>query len=55
LNPKLDKILNDKEKLDCDGEVADTECSEAIGNIKLNKFPGLDGLTVEFYRTFWGN
>ena len=42
---KLDKILNDKEKLDCDGEVTDTECSEAIGNMKLNKSPGLDGLT----------
>jgi hypothetical protein len=33
---KLDKILNDKEKLDCDVEVTDTECSEAIGNMKLN-------------------
>ena len=51
---KLDKILNDKETLDCDGEVTDTECSEAIGNMKLNKSPGLDGLTVEFYRAFWG-
>ena len=30
---KLDKILNDKEKLDYDGEVTDTECSEAIGNM----------------------
>jgi hypothetical protein len=27
---KLDKILNDKEQLDCDGEVTDTECSEAM-------------------------
>ena len=36
-------------------EVTDTECSEAIGNMKLNKSPGLDGLTVEFYRAFWGN
>ena len=51
---KLDKILNDKAKLDCDGEVTDTECSEAIGNMKLNKSLGLDGLTVEFYRAFWG-
>jgi hypothetical protein len=51
---KLDKILNDKEKLDCDGEVTDTECSEAIGNMKLNKSPGIDGLTIEFYRAFWG-
>jgi hypothetical protein len=21
--------------------------------MKLNKAPGIDGLTVEFYRTFW--
>ena len=45
---KLDKILNDKETLDCDEEVTDTEYSEAIGNMKLNKSPGLNGLTVEF-------
>jgi hypothetical protein len=38
---KLEKNLNDKEKLDCDGEVTDTEWSEAIGNMKLNKSPGL--------------
>ena len=41
-------MLNDKEKLECDGEVTDTECSEAIENVKLNKSPGLDGLTVAF-------
>jgi hypothetical protein len=35
LDTKLDKILNDKDKLDCDGEVTDTECSEAIGNMIL--------------------
>jgi len=29
---KLDRILNYKEKFDCDGEVTVTECSEAIGN-----------------------
>jgi hypothetical protein len=49
----IQNLINDKEKLDCDGEVTDTECSETIGNMKLNKSPGLDGLTVEFYRAFW--
>ena len=31
-----------------------TECYEVIGNMKLNKPPGLDGLTIELYRAFWG-
>ena len=54
LDTKLDKISQDKEKLDCDGEVTVTECSEAIGCMKLNKSSGLDGLTVELCRAFWG-
>jgi hypothetical protein len=54
LDTKLDKILNDKDKLDCDGEVTDTEYAETIGNMKLNKSPGLDGLNVEFHSAFWG-
>jgi RNase P/RNase MRP subunit p30 len=28
--------------------------TNAINNMKSNKAPGLDGLTVEFYREFWG-
>ena len=31
-----------------------TEYYEVIGNMKLNKPPGLDGLTIELYRAFWG-
>jgi len=54
VDTKLDKILNDKEKIDCDGKATVTEFSEAIGNTKLNKSPGLDGLTVEFYRASLG-
>jgi hypothetical protein len=62
-NPSKSKIysltyMNDPvwkpEKLDCDGEVTVTECYEVIGNMKLNKPPGLDGLTIELYRAFWG-
>jgi hypothetical protein len=29
------------------------ECTEVISKVKLNKSLGKDGLTVEFYRTFW--
>jgi hypothetical protein len=37
----------------CDGQLSVEECTEAIFKMKLNKSPGIDGLTVEFYRTFW--
>ena len=29
------------------------ECLQVLETMKLNKSPGNDGLTVEFYRTFW--
>ncbi|CAM2108998.1 unnamed protein product [Caretta caretta] len=29
------------------------EFSEALRHMPTNKFPGMDGLTVEFYRMFW--
>ena len=50
---KLEKTLSEKDKSICDGEITVTECSDAINEMKLNKSPGLDGLSVEFYRTFW--
>jgi hypothetical protein len=37
----------------CDGQLSVKECTEAIFKMKLNKSPGIDGLTVEFYKTFW--
>ena len=50
----LEKKLNDHDKSICDGTLTVDECSDAIFHMKLNKTPGLDGLTVEFYRKFWG-
>ena len=37
----------------CDGQLSMEECTEVISKVKLNKCLGIDGLTVEFYRTFW--
>ena len=37
----------------CDGKITIEECTNAINVMKLNKSPGLDGLTLEFYKTFW--
>ena len=34
-------------------ELTIEECTSTINMMKLNKSPGLDGLTVEFYQTFW--
>jgi hypothetical protein len=50
---KLEKISSEKDKSICDGEITVTECSDAVNEMKLNKSPGLDGLSVEFYRTFY--
>ena len=29
------------------------ECATALGQLKPQKSPGMDGLTAEFYRQFW--
>jgi hypothetical protein len=50
---KLEKTLSEKDKSICDGKITVTECSDAVNEMKLNKSPGLDGLSVKFYRTFW--
>ena len=49
---KLENRLQDQNQSICDGKVNEKECSSAINNVKSNKSPGLDGLTVEFYREF---
>ena len=37
----------------CENPFSEAEASDAVQNLKLNKSPGLDGLTPEFYQTFW--
>ena len=51
---KLENRLQDQDRSICDGKVTEEECSSAINNMKSNKAPGLDGLTVEFDREFLG-
>ena len=50
---QLENRLQDQDQSICDGKVTVEECSNAINNMKSNKSPGLDGLTVEFYREFY--
>jgi hypothetical protein len=49
---KLESKVNQEDMNVCDGQLSVEECTEAIFKMKLNKSPGIDGLTVEFYRTF---
>jgi hypothetical protein len=51
---KLENRLQDQDQSICEGKVIEEKCSNAINNMKSNKAPGLDGLTVEFYRESWG-
>ena len=52
-NTTFDKILTDDMSNQCEGIFTYEEASEALKNMKQNKSPGLDGLTVEFYEQFW--
>ena len=38
----------------CEGKLTVEECFKSLQSFKENKSPGNDGLTVEFYKTFWG-
>ena len=43
----------EEEKTECDKPITESECSEAISQLANNKSPGLDGFSVEFYKTSW--
>ena len=45
-------MTNEQRKL-CEGELTENEIFDALTGIDNNKSPGNDGLTKEFYRTFW--
>ena len=47
--------ISPEQKQFCDNEISMQECNEALEKMKLNKSPGTDGITVEFYRFFWND
>ena len=49
----LKRNINAEDFKICDGKLTIEECTSATNMMKLNKSRGLDGLTVEFYLTFW--
>ena len=49
----MKKTLNNNEASCCEGLLTLDEGKQAILEMKTNKAPGLSGLTIEFYQTFW--
>lgn len=47
------KSLNDEESSICEGLLNEYECLQALNGMENQKSPGSDGLTAEFYKTFW--
>ena len=37
----------------CEGELTEKEVKDALNKMENNKTPGNDGLTKEFFETFW--
>ncbi len=46
------KSISEDEKVQCDNSICIEEVLHAIKELKLNKSPGVDGLTSEFYKSF---
>ncbi|KAL9966672.1 hypothetical protein ACROYT_G024784 [Oculina patagonica] len=51
-NPNI-PTLNDNSSMSCEGLLTRAECFEALNKFPNGKTPGNDGLTAEFYKTFW--
>ena len=50
---KPEKRLSSEELNSCEGKVTYDECISVIKLMKDNRAPGLDGISVEFYKAFW--
>ncbi|MCU7801185.1 MAG: reverse transcriptase family protein, partial [gamma proteobacterium symbiont of Lucinoma myriamae] len=51
----LTKTLTPSESETCEKDFTSAECKNSLFAMKLNKSPGSDGISVEFYQTFWQN
>ena len=47
------RMLNDEDREKCEGQIQKKECEMVMKHMKKNKSPGLDGIPLEFYQTFW--
>ena len=49
----LTNSLSETDREICDLNITNEEGRNALFSMKLNKSPGSDGLSVEFYQSFW--
>ena len=54
LRPEIPKLTSEM-KIICEGKLSVKECFDCLQSFENNKSPGNDGLTVEFYKTFWNS
>ena len=47
--------LSDDMRNICEGRLSVKECFDCLQSFENNKSPGNDGLSVEFYTTFWNS
>ena len=52
--PEIPK-LSDEMRSTCEGRLSVKECFDCLQSFQNNKSPGNDGLTMEFYKTFWNS
>ena len=45
--------LSDEQRQSAEGAISLQECTKVLNSFPLNRAPGNDGLTVEFYKIFW--
>ena len=50
---QLNTKLTPDESFSCDGPISLEELAESVKSLSLNKSPGPDGFTLEFYLKFW--
>ena len=48
-------LLSEEKKNSCEGEITEEEILKALKSMKNNKSPGNDGMSKEFYQTFWND
>lgn len=49
----IKKQITEQQKIIMDAPLSIQELTKAMTNMPLKKSPGMDGLPIEFYKTFW--